>query len=90
MNALPFAAVCGPAVLLWAIPPVRRWTLRWPLLLLMLAGALLIGGAVLLSWTSLDVYLWSPVILAGFALEAICGAALVVRAFEWYLWAYWR
>jgi hypothetical protein len=78
------------AMLLWIVPTIRRWTLRWPLFLLSAAGALLIGGSVVLSWLRVDPYFFGPMIMGGFALLAVCGAALVVRAFEWYLWAYWR
>jgi len=84
------AALAALALLLWIVPLVRRWTLRWPLFFLMAFGGLLIGGTILLSWTSLDIFFWSPMIISGFALNTVCCAALVVRAFEWYLWAYWR
>ncbi|HEX4384556.1 MAG TPA: hypothetical protein VH083_16455 [Myxococcales bacterium] len=86
-----FAAIgfCS-SFLLWIVPPIRRWTLRWPLFWIAAFGALLIAGAVVLSWLKLDPYFFSPMIMSGFALEIVCGAALVVRAFEWYLWAYWR
>jgi hypothetical protein len=78
------------SLLLWAVPPLRRWSLRWPLFFLMVSASLLIAFAVALSSTSLDLFFWSPMIMAGFALSTVCCAALVVRAFEWYLWAYWR
>jgi hypothetical protein len=77
-------------IVFWIIPPLRRWTFRWPVILMALIGVLLIGGAVALSGLEVDVYVFSPMLIAGFALQPICGAALVVRAFEWYLWAYWR
>jgi hypothetical protein len=78
------------AMLLWIVKPIRRWTLRWPLFWLAALGALLIAGAVVLSWLRVDPYFFAPMIMSGFALELLCGSALVVRAFEWYLWAYWR
>jgi hypothetical protein len=83
-------AMLALAALFWAVPPVRRWTLRWPLFWLTVLGGLSIGGAVLLSHTSLDVMFWSPLIMGGFTLLTVTVSVLVVRAFEWYLWAYWR
>jgi hypothetical protein len=73
----------------WIIAPLRRWSLRWPLCLLLAVGVLSFAGGVALS-TSFDVYFWSPLLLAGFALGVLSAAALVVRLFEWYLWAWWR
>jgi hypothetical protein len=93
-NAAPalgaFVIVGTLAAVIWLAPPVRRWTLRWPLFALFSFGGLLICGAVGLSRTSLDPFVWSPVLMSGFALITVSCSALVVRAFEWYLWAYWR
>ena len=84
------ASICL-ALLLWIVPPVRRWTLRWPLFFLTVFAGLLVCGAAVLSRTpAVDLLVWSPMIMSGFALMVVCGAALVVRALEWYLWAYWR
>src|SRR5476651_2348039 len=56
-NATPvlgaFAIVGTLAAVIWLLPPVRRWTLQWPLFYLLSFGGLLICGAVGLSRTSL-------------------------------------